>query len=140
MTPRKPLTKSEAPTQPKDFIYWMGRVDGSLCEIHNLFQQYVTTNEQNWTDERGWRKVVNEALSVLDNRLSVLETRIASFTDPPNAKPKQGEKADPEPDIEKTAVTWKWLVEKLAVPIVTAVIIFLMLQFFPSIFVHLAGK
>ena len=143
MAPRKPPAKTDVPTKPNDIVYWMGRVDGALREFRSLFNQYVTTNEQNWTDERGWRKVVNDALADLNNRLSVLEGKITMLTTPkePCDDPdeKHDEKHDHEPDIEKTAVTWKWLVEKLAVPIITAVIIFLMLNFFPNIFAHLAA-
>jgi hypothetical protein len=139
MTPRKKPEQSEVPTQPNDIVYWMGRVDGALNEFRSLFKQYVVTNEQNWTDERGWRTVVNNALADLNSRLSVLEGKITMLSQPKEPEKDPDDKHDDETDIEKTAVTWKWLVEKLAVPVITAVIIFLMLQFFPNIFAHLAA-
>lgn len=139
MAPRKPPAHTDAPTKPNDIVYWMGRVDGALNEFRSLFKQYVVTNEQNWTDERGWRTTVNNALASLNGRLSVLEGKITMLSQPKEPCEDPDEKDDDEADIEKQAVTWKWLVEKLGVPVITAVIIFLMLQFFPNIFAHLAA-
>ena len=139
MAPRKPPAHTDAPTKPNDIVYWMGRVDGALNEFRSLFKQYVVTNEQNWTDERGWRTTVNNALANLNSRLSVLEGKITMLSQPKEPEKESDDKHVDETDVEKVAITWKWVVDKLLVPIVTTIVIFLMLQLFPDIITHLAA-
>lgn len=126
--PAKKITPQqvETPYSPNDLAYWMGRVDAGLVDMKNVFEQYMRSNEQNWSDERQWRTCVDKALAELDKRLLVLEKYFENRDDP-------GDEDQSQVDIADKAVTWKWLVEKLGVPILTALTIWLLLTFFPSL-------
>jgi hypothetical protein len=122
ISPQKPVEPNEQ-GEPGSIAYWMGRVDGSLIQIYELFEQYVKTNEQNWSDERDWRSAVDKCLNDLDNRLTQLEKRLSDS--PEDDDP-------PETDGEKV-ITWKWVVEKALIPVITAIVIFILLEVIPHV-------
>ena len=119
------MTDDNAPQKKPNATYWMGQVDATLTELRNLFTSAMDTDKHNWIDERAWRSTISVAINGLDRRLFILETKV------------KGPPSDTDDQLEKKAITWKWLVDKMAAPVITAVIIFLLLNFIPQLILHL---
>ena len=112
--------------KPTGANYWMGQVDATLTGLKDLFEKSVEADRHNWIDERAWRSTISVAINGLDKRLFALETKV------------KGPPSDADDLLEKKAITWKWLMDKLAAPVIVAVVIFLLINLFPQIITHLA--
>ena len=131
---------NNAPIEPQkkqSTAYWMGQVDTTLTDLRNLFGKSVEENADNWKDERAWRITISTAINGLDKRLSIVEHN----TKKPNGidEKKSKESVTSDDQLEKKAITWKWITDKLAAPVIVAVVIFLLINLFPQIIAHLAN-
>ena len=122
------------PQRKQSTAYWMGQVDATLIELRNLFEKSINKNEENWRDERAWRVTISSAMHGFDQRLFALEPK--SSINPPTQPLPQ---SPLDEQLEKKVVTWKWITDKLAAPVIVAVVIFLLINLFPQIIAHLAN-
>ena len=127
-----------------DLAYWMGKVDNQLVTIQTTLAQLASNDRSNWSDFKEWRADVDERLADgsrnfvrIDDRIIHLEGDIAlmqkHFNDIATSfRGCQAEKiaalrdaANDKPNgkgLEKTinngnSITYKWLLEKVLLPV-----------------------
>lgn len=95
-----------------DIAYWMGRVDGRLEEIIGTMKTLTTRVEK------------------VELRIEELDKKNYPPA-PADDKAKDAERA--AKDVEKHAITWQWVVEKLAVPLSTAFLLWFLFTLLPEL-------
>lgn len=107
------------PTENETAIaYWMGKVDATLLELRSLIEQWGKTDAARWSDQKVWCDRADERIQNHEERLQRLEANGVKLAQ----------------DESESHITWRWLVEKLIAPIVTAGVIWFLLTVLPQYF------
>jgi hypothetical protein len=112
------------PKRDGDLAYWMGRVDTTLTALT--------------TATAALKLAVEVGLEGVNKVLLDHATRIAKLEGARNAR-KGSNPSTIKEDVDGKNVTWKWIVDRLFGPLITAVLVFLIIEVFPKIFAHLGG-